>query len=206
MVSQPNLLWVQAVRAKYTCGDHKMPQVKSCYRESNLWKGINEAWRHVQAGVVWNIGNGNSTRFCSNTFIHGLGPLSNYAFQLISGIQDSSPVASFASNGPWNLEVLQISLPPDVIEKLNTITPPRENLEDDSLTWADSSNGEFHMKSMYEKLGAIYNSELDEDLCQVVWKWQAPPQNLMLYVEMYTWKTSYKCRKAWQRNVRGSYL
>ncbi|KAJ1391877.1 ribonuclease H [Sesbania bispinosa] len=185
MVNQPHLLWVQAVRAKYKYGDHKMPQVKNCYRESSLWKGIYKAWNHVQAGVVWNIGNGKSTRFWSDTFIHGLSPLSNYAFQPSSVSQDCSLVASFASNGSWNLEILQTSLPPEVIEKLNAITPPRENLEDDSPTWADSSDGEFHLKNMYEKLGANYNSDLNEDLCQAMWKWQGPPESNALCGNVY---------------------
>ncbi|KAJ1413265.1 Reverse transcriptase zinc-binding domain [Sesbania bispinosa] len=74
-------------------------------------------------------------------------------------------------------------MPPDIIEKLNAIIPPRENLGDDSPTWADSSDGEFLMKNMYDNLGVNLNLQMDTELCNSNWKWQGP-----LRIQVFMWK------------------
>ncbi|KAJ1386841.1 hypothetical protein SESBI_40463 [Sesbania bispinosa] len=60
-------------------------------------------------------------------------------------------VADLTENGSWRTEFLQNSLPADIIHRLHAIPPPRAELEDDSPTWADGADGEFHMKMMSSK-------------------------------------------------------
>ncbi|KAJ1405476.1 putative ribonuclease H protein [Sesbania bispinosa] len=176
MVSQPNLLWVQAIRAKYKCGNNRMPLIRSCYRESYLWKGISNAWTHVQDSVIWNIGNGKNMRFWVDAFIPGLNPLINYASHPVGDLQDLLPIAAFADDGNWKIEELQTFLPAEIIARLHAVSPPRDYLEDDTLAWANTSDGDFQMKSIYDKIVPQYIFYLDLDLCQAVWSWKEAPR------------------------------
>ncbi|KAJ1439454.1 hypothetical protein SESBI_02390 [Sesbania bispinosa] len=126
LISQPRLLWVQILRDKYKCGSNRMPSVSSHYRESNLWKGITNAWKYVQAGLLWNIGNEEIHSFLT--------------------------VADLTENGNCKIDSLQESLPTEIIFKLHAISP-RADLEEDTPTWSGSANGEFQMKMMYEIIG-----------------------------------------------------
>ncbi|KAJ1404586.1 ribonuclease H [Sesbania bispinosa] len=103
-----------------------MPKVNPYYRESSLWKGITKSWRYVQSGIIWNIGNGLSTNFWSDSFIHGLGPLSNHIINPILEILVNAKVVDLVTNGVWNLQVIQDLLPAEIIEKLHVVAPPRE--------------------------------------------------------------------------------
>ncbi|KAJ1433552.1 hypothetical protein SESBI_06090 [Sesbania bispinosa] len=86
--------------------------VNEAYMVKLGWK---LAWKHVQDGIVWNFGNGNSTRFWSDIFISGLRPLINYSVQPVHQDLMALPVSAFISDGNWKLDDIQPYLPTDII-------------------------------------------------------------------------------------------
>lgn len=44
LVANPEMLWVQVMRAKYCCGAHAMPKVGNRINCSNIWRAIANNW------------------------------------------------------------------------------------------------------------------------------------------------------------------
>ncbi|KAJ1404644.1 Reverse transcriptase zinc-binding domain [Sesbania bispinosa] len=161
----------------------RIPQVEKHYRESNLWKGICKAWHHVQKGVLWSIGNGSFIRFWSDRFIPGLQPLNNYVLQPIPPELIHLTIAGASLDGQWDLQMLSQFLPQEILQKLFAITPPRQNLDDDSPTWADSCDGQFHLKDTYSQIATGARNEVDTELWHFIWDWNGPPR-----IKCFLWK------------------
>ncbi|KAJ1390923.1 putative ribonuclease H protein [Sesbania bispinosa] len=197
IMSTPNYLlqaslFPSVLLSKYKCGSERIPQVKKCYRKSNLWKGISKAWHHVQNGVFWSIGNGFSIRFWSDRFIPGLQTLNNYVLHPIPPELVNLTAAGASLNGQWNLQILSPLLPQDILQKLFAIIPPRQNLDEDTPTWADSCDGQFHLKDIYSQIATEVINDIDKDLWQFVWKWNGPPRIKCFPLEMLAWEIAYK--------------
>ncbi|KAJ1436229.1 Reverse transcriptase zinc-binding domain [Sesbania bispinosa] len=58
-----------------------------------------------------------------------------------------------------------------------------DNLENDTLVWATAADGEFHLKLIYDKIGAEYIPEVDQNLCQHIWQWKGTPK-----IQCFLWK------------------
>ncbi|KAJ1426803.1 Nucleotide-diphospho-sugar transferase [Sesbania bispinosa] len=74
--------------------------------------------------------------------------------------------------GNWNLDLITDFLPPEIIDRLHVVVPPREELDDDTPSWSDTADREFSMKEMYGKIGAASNSGIDQDLWKYIWNWK----------------------------------
>ncbi|KAJ1390573.1 Reverse transcriptase zinc-binding domain [Sesbania bispinosa] len=98
-----------------------------------------------------NLGNGQDTRFWLDSFIPGLQPLISYAMVDIPSQQRNLPIACFASTGNWIHQNFNELLPKDIKLRINAVSAPRDNLFPDAPTWAASFDGEFSMKSAYER-------------------------------------------------------
>ena len=56
-------LWVKILRSRYGCGNDLLPSVSLKQSCSNLWKGVCQAWPHVQNNLIWRVGDGHSIKF-----------------------------------------------------------------------------------------------------------------------------------------------
>ncbi|KAJ1380458.1 ribonuclease H [Sesbania bispinosa] len=149
-----------------------MPIFKNAYRETSLWKRIVSAWDHVQAGIVWGLGNGNDAKFWVGKLIPGCLPLISYANNRLPEWQQQFTTDFYATEGVWNIQVLQHILPEDILAKLVTIPAPRANLHGDTPSyWAASTNGQFSRKSVYDIINHSQSAENDSPLCRVIWRW-----------------------------------
>lgn len=51
LITQPDAFWVQIVKAKYGCGDERLPHVSKKGQSSAFWKGINYVWKDLLEGI-----------------------------------------------------------------------------------------------------------------------------------------------------------
>ncbi|KAJ1443560.1 ribonuclease H [Sesbania bispinosa] len=59
----PDLLWVQPVKAKYRVIDSTQTSLKAAHKDSILWKGISRVWHHLGQCTSWILGDGRLTKF-----------------------------------------------------------------------------------------------------------------------------------------------
>lgn len=69
LIARRDKLWVRIVRAKYGCGNSVIPNVVRRNIESNVWRGIRNAWKFVLRGVKWHIGDGLATNFWKDSWL-----------------------------------------------------------------------------------------------------------------------------------------
>ncbi|KAE8731341.1 hypothetical protein F3Y22_tig00002840pilonHSYRG01088 [Hibiscus syriacus] len=62
MIEQPDQLWARVLRSKYKVHD-LVPVSIARTGGSRLWQGIRMIWSDLWDGIVWNIGDGSSTKF-----------------------------------------------------------------------------------------------------------------------------------------------
>ena len=51
LITKPNALWVQCLRARYECGDDYVPRVEKKKYNSLTWRAITEVWERFLQGV-----------------------------------------------------------------------------------------------------------------------------------------------------------
>ncbi|CAN1148227.1 Putative ribonuclease H protein At1g65750 [Linum perenne] len=64
-------------------------------------------------------------------------------------------------------------LPPDAVDIIASMTPPKEDSGDDDWVWGCEKSGVFTIKLAYDLIGKIENS-IDGDRWKSIWKWKGP--------------------------------
>ncbi|KAF7842178.1 ribonuclease H [Senna tora] len=178
LFNNKNSLWVKVLSLKYKFDPHlcNYPICKS--NDSRLWKEIVDIWPEFYQYVSWTIGNGNLINFWKDQWLNGFPNLA--VFCNIEGLQTSGEkLIDFVDNeGQWKITDELASLPLEVVQKIQNISPPKEFLGPDVPCWKPEANGFFTVKSAYQSICNL-NKET-RSVWKQIWKTNTVPRNKTL--------------------------
>lgn len=89
LISRPDQLWVQVLRAKYKWSPEGRvpPNVRNC---SHLWRSLTKLWKDIKLGVKWEVGDGSSIKFWQDHWVGDLGPLKNLSLSEIPSVEQAT--------------------------------------------------------------------------------------------------------------------
>ncbi|CAN1801373.1 Putative ribonuclease H protein At1g65750 [Linum perenne] len=132
-----------------------------------------KVWPHVTNGIQWSINNGRNTHFWTDRWVDNGVVLIDHAIN-ISGVNPNLRVAEVCSvEGEWNLNFLLTNLPHDTVMQVIGMSPPRDSLGEDALSWGLEPKGSFSVRSAYLLLSEIDDTARDQ-FWNKVWKWNGP--------------------------------
>ncbi|PNX96332.1 hypothetical protein L195_g019536 [Trifolium pratense] len=147
---------------------------------SSTWRAIVSVKETMIEIMQWNIGNGRTIQFWSDTWLPSRIVLNEVTRQQINQTLANKTVEYFSdNNGNWTLQEVLHLLPDHVIEQIRWCTAASDHLGEDKLSWPYSSNGTFSVKSAYELLLNI--TALGRIFWNNVWKWEGP-QKIMCFL------------------------
>nr|KYP72147.1 LINE-1 reverse transcriptase isogeny [Cajanus cajan] len=134
LCSQPNKLWVRVLKAKYDCGEDRVPMINKKTIASNVWRGICDAWKFVQTGIAWNVGDGKTTKFWNERWLPSRVILLEAVITLVPRHFLDQVVAEYVDEGGnWKLNMLQHLLPDSILQEILAVAPPSEKNDVDVL-------------------------------------------------------------------------
>ena len=146
LITKPNALWVQCLRARYECGDDHVLQVVKKKYNSLTWQTITEVWEKFLQGVGKKINDGKSTRFWWDFWTPLERPLIEYAVSNVHNINPEEMVGSFVTpSGDWDVLRWKEHLPNWVIMKMVMLQPLAES-RSDTFIWRNSPDRTFPVK------------------------------------------------------------
>ncbi|CAN1308617.1 Putative ribonuclease H protein At1g65750, partial [Linum perenne] len=140
---------------------------------SAIWRGILKVWPNVVNGIQQSIVDGRSTRFWTDRWVDSGVLLIDHALN-IQGVNASTCVADLCSaNGDWNADLIFSVLPRDIALQVIGMSPPRNNIGQDSFIWGLEPTGKFTVRSAYQLL-TDSSSKLTDPIWDRIWRWNGP--------------------------------
>ncbi|RYR21968.1 hypothetical protein Ahy_B03g067255 [Arachis hypogaea] len=109
---------------------------------SNLWKALQKLWPQIQKGVIHRIGNGQNTKFWTDSWLHMDGCLLDYKDPntnidginaLVSDLVDDT--------GEWRYDELKNLVTEESFLQIVAMPAPRRTDPPDSIAWKHSPDG-----------------------------------------------------------------
>ncbi|KAL6140699.1 hypothetical protein ACLB2K_058995 [Fragaria x ananassa] len=155
MTQGDNGLWNKIYQQKYL---HSSSMFQDNYKKpsncSPTWTAIVSGASLLNKGMRWRIGNGCTAKFWSDKW-SPCGILSDLAL-IGSNIDLHATISEFWIEGSWNLPLLYLSLPPEVVDIIFAIPISQCDLQD-KIMWGGTSYGVFSVKSAYRLLCDDYD-------------------------------------------------
>ena len=161
LIHDKESLFYRVFKAKFfPLGDIFSAQVKS---GSYAWRSILSARKVVAARARWRICNGLTTRIYSDCWLPGAG--SGKISSQISDIPANAEVADLfeENSGWWNGVLIDKYFFPFEAQKIKSI-PVCITPQEDILIWPKTRDGKYSVKTGYQLLREMENSELASSL------------------------------------------
>ncbi|KAJ1389959.1 Ribonuclease H domain [Sesbania bispinosa] len=169
LVHSPEAYWVRILRSKYHCGEELIPRVSNRPKESLTWCGIRQTWPHILTGLRWVIGDGKSTAFWEDRWLHSGVKLRDHCLVDFPEIWSTLLVCDFFDSvRGWKLDLLWGILPDAVVAEIAAHPYPDPELGADTIVWGGTSDGKFTTKSAYNLI-ASSSSEVNDPVWHSVW-------------------------------------
>ncbi|KAA3488057.1 RNA-directed DNA polymerase (Reverse transcriptase) [Gossypium australe] len=180
LVSRKDDLCVRVIRSKY---GWKSQLPESIHRShcSHLWRSLSKAWPLISENLLWSVGNGETFREWKDNWIPKVGPLLSYVPAHSRLNLDSTLKDWVLQEGSWNIDMLNIWLPEDIIKRILSIPPPHPAEGDDRIIWARTEPGTFTIRSAYRSLKEN-TWRPKQDIWKTIWKYQGPQR-----VRLFLW-------------------
>ncbi|KAK4261983.1 hypothetical protein QN277_027606 [Acacia crassicarpa] len=194
LLSGSNSLWAEVLFNKYMLrNDSDLFSVKTS--DSLLWKFITKQRHLVLSGSVWNVRNGRDVKFFKDRWLLKNTALFELCTRPLSAEEEESVVASRTVGRCWDFVRLSEVLPGNVIQKLIAILPPMIEAGNDFLSWKESKDGAFSVKSAYQLLvnnGVVVGSAASR-LFKGIWKWKGAERiKIFMYVDRILKSSPYQ--------------
>ncbi|CAN1127155.1 Putative ribonuclease H protein At1g65750 [Linum perenne] len=173
IITRPEELWVKALVSKYLIRNSVGFTLRSNSGFSSLWRGVMKVWNHTLNGIQWSIKNGKKTNFWKDRWLDSGDILFEHAKD-IQGVDLSLAVSDFVlDNGMWDLNKLSDCLTNDAVLQVFGMSPPNNQLGDDTAAWGLDPSGRFTVNSAYLAIKDC-NVDGEEKLWRKVWQWKGP--------------------------------
>ncbi|KAL6188945.1 hypothetical protein ACLB2K_040335 [Fragaria x ananassa] len=197
MAQGDNGLWNKIYQQKYL---HSSSMFQDNYKKpsncSPTWTAIVSGASLLNKGMRWRIGNGCTAKFWSDKW-SPCGILSDLAL-IGANIDLHATVSEFWIEGSWNLPLLYLSLPPEVVDIISAIPISQCDLQD-KIIWGGTSSGVFSVKSAYRLLCDDYDFQSYPWLKN--WSLNIPPSLKSFYGLLSPWR----CKCIFEERFRYPY-
>ncbi|KAH1066052.1 hypothetical protein J1N35_031039 [Gossypium stocksii] len=137
LISQKDALWVCVLRSKYGW-KNRLPDSIHRTNYSHLWCSLSKVWSLLRENLIWSIGDGSSIRSWTDAWIPEVGPLLPYAPVLSSHNLECSLRDWVLPDGTWNLDLVRLWLPEDIIARSFSVRSAYWTLKESS--WGPSDD------------------------------------------------------------------
>ncbi|KAK8621775.1 hypothetical protein V6N13_081208 [Hibiscus sabdariffa] len=149
LITQPDALWAQFLRAKYKI-TVPVPSSIRGRNYSSLWKGISMVWHDVYHNIIWRVGHCRSIDFWWDPWVPKIGALYLHILPQFANPPKGVSVADMATmEGEWRWEVLQQLMPRYVLLRIDAIKALCPVIETNVIDWGGSSSGRFAIHDAY---------------------------------------------------------
>ncbi|XP_028752652.1 uncharacterized protein LOC114712303 [Neltuma alba] len=178
ILTKPQAMWVKCLKAKYDCGENRMPEVNQKRNQSEVWRAITLVWKEFLKGVGFQLQSGETAKAWSDLWSPLELPLKFYANKNFHQINPDEPVRNFVTdNGQWNLIRWGECLPSWVLEKIKMTRPPTGRGED-KICLRNATDGNFSVWLKWNTENNPTNgrfsrwpwSRIFEQVCWAIWK------------------------------------
>lgn len=174
VLTKNNNLCSSVLRIKY--GDNLNRNNNS---KSFIKRSIDKDNNIFKQNIAWNLGNGNSINFWSDSWLD-CGPLRNFFIGPLNYNDENRKISSFLDhNNNFITSLITFNFPKDIINLILSTPFDLSHSLPDTLSWSLNGNGIFTSKSAYYSL---FNSHPVEKL-DWIWKTSLPPR-----VSLFTWR------------------
>ncbi|XP_026451285.1 uncharacterized protein LOC113351535 [Papaver somniferum] len=157
LIKEPNALWVKSMRSKYF--RNKSPfKTKISSNNSWTWKCIKKGLDLVQQYSMWEVVNGQEINIWDDKWIPGLDSTIDYLKNSSNNSLVKMADLIIPETSSCNLPIIFSVFPTDIANKIRTIhifVGDHQNTRTHQLRWNLTNNGEFTVKSMYDKLNEM---------------------------------------------------
>ncbi|KAA3471573.1 LINE-1 reverse transcriptase isogeny [Gossypium australe] len=180
LVSRKDDLWVRVLRSKY---GWKSQLPESIHRSqcSHIWRSLSKAWPLLCQNLLWSVGNGETIQGWKYNWIPKVGPLLSHVPAHSRLNLDSTLKDWVLQEGSWNIDMLSILLPEDIIKRILSIPPPHPAEGEDRIIWARTESGSFTISSVHRSLKEN-TWRPKHDIWRTIWKYQGPQR-----VRLFLW-------------------
>ncbi|KAA3486170.1 reverse transcriptase [Gossypium australe] len=180
LVSRKDDLWVRVLRSKY---GWKSQLPESIHRSqcSHLWRSPSKAWPLLCENLLWSVGNGETIQGWKDNWIPKVGPLLSHVLAHSRLNLDNTLKDWVLQEGSWNIDMLSIWLPEDIIKRILSIPPPHPAEGEDRIIWARTELGSFTISSAHRSLKEN-TWRPKHDIWKTIWKYQGPQR-----VRLFLW-------------------
>ncbi|CAN1743715.1 Putative ribonuclease H protein At1g65750 [Linum perenne] len=143
-------LWVRVLQGKYFTESAGELTPRNLRSQSVLWKGLSREWNSMLIGTRSTIRNGCDTLFWTSRWVDS-------GIRLVDKITNTHPTVNLADkvvdfvndSGQWDFDKLLTVLPPNVVNYVAGMSPPRDDAGEDGCIWGAEDSGRFSIKSAY---------------------------------------------------------
>ncbi|XP_062014092.1 uncharacterized protein LOC133730534 [Rosa rugosa] len=176
LITNPNSLLSHLLKARYFPNGSFLDTDMGDF-PSYAWRSIMEARTVLQAGLLWQVGNGSSIHVWSDQWIptvspHQLCKPAACNIELVSSLID-------ADTKSWRVDVLQRLFSQEVVDAILCVPLSHRN-RSDRLSWKLGNKGKFSSKTAYYVaqevvMGDVFASSSIGDPFRILWKslWKA---------------------------------
>ena len=116
--------------------------------------------KHVQNGMLWNIGNDKKVKFYSDYWLNGVGCLLNHKQGIILKEDYNLKVSNLVTtNRFYDQTTLFDKLSVQISSCLATIVPPSSNASSNMLKWKYLMNRKFIIKSTHDAFEGMHGDQ-----------------------------------------------
>lgn len=128
-------------------GNLLSPDYKKPNNCSSAWSSVCFGASLLRQGIIWRIGNGESTHFWTDNW-SSIGILSNLAIDP-SMIDEDLLVQNFWVENEWDSIMLYACLPAEIVERILCIPISNSRMIFDKPIWQYTPTGKFSVNSAY---------------------------------------------------------
>lgn len=179
LIDKPGKLWVRVMREKYLSNSSLM-QVQQVQNASPVWKGILKARDRLKEGFNFRMGTGTTSLWYADW--SGMGKIANQ-IPYVNIADTQLTLGDLVHNGNWVLDQVYTPLPPQVLARLQGITPQVVQNRVDSWVWEPGRTGKYTVKEAYAWLNASQRDRSGSRNYSWVWKLGVPEK-----IRLFVWK------------------
>ena len=177
--------WVQVLRKKYCLGRRLNATNPTSLLCSSIWAAMKKGMGTFEKGSRWSVGRESKLNLWYSYWLNK-GPLRSLIQGPLSREANKLEVKDFLKDTGWDWNGLSVELPLDIQMLIKATPIAMTSRGCDKITWADSPQGTFNLKSGYRI--AMGHEEVPK--FSASWLWKA---NTLPRIKTFIWMCAHNC-------------
>lgn len=124
LIDRRDDMWVNVIRSKYRGRGDPIPKVHLNAQGSNFWRGICDAWKHIEPNLVWRVRSGRQINCWTDAWVTGCTKLEIAVLRPLVGTKKFLRVCDIInSEGEWDLNRVADIIPSQLQDAILNMSP-----------------------------------------------------------------------------------